>query len=522
MELLFSVSPAVENTRRDEILQALTSTVPAATVEFSPDGTRFRVLLPPTTDRFAAADAITFRLLGFGFEARELARQAPPQAAPITNVPYMDVHQKPRTVRLWVFVVSLIAVALTFSVLAFSLSAALFGIFGADNTLGTDGTEDYSAKIGVIDTIFSEYALYDTNGDLLLDSMLKAYVAATGDKYAAYYTAEEFSEIMAQNNGELVGVGITVVESVEPAGIAIVGVMPNSPAEAAGVLPGDVIVTVGTGENAVAVAEKGYDAASVALRGEAGTVTEFTVLRGTEYLFFAITRARVENVSVTGRVSETDPTVGIVRITQFITNTPVQFEAEMDKLIAAGCTAFVFDVRNNPGGDLKSIVAVLSYFLNAGDLVVSIVSKDGSTESVYTEAVSYEGDYAECTVTAEDIGKYRNYGMSVLVNGNTASAAELFTAVLSDYSLATVVGTTTYGKGVLQHIFDLGNFGYSGAIKLTTGYYNPPSGENYDGKGITPHGGETPLDEAVKNKSLYLLTEAEDNQLRAAITAAKQ
>ncbi len=522
MELLFSVSPAVEPARRDEILRALTSTVPASTAEFSPDGTRLRMLLPPSTDRFAAADAITFRLLGLGFEARELARQAPPQAAPITNVPYMYAQQKPRTVRLWVFVVSLIAVALAFSVLAFSLGAAFVGIFGTGNTLGTDGTEDYGAKIGIIDSIFSEYALYDTNGDLLLDSMLKAYMAATGDRYAAYYTEEEFDEIMAENNGELVGVGITVVESVDPAGIAIVGVMPSSPAEAAGVLPGDVIVTIGMGESAISVAEKGYEAASVALRGEAGTVAEFTVLRGTEYVSFAITRARVENVSVTGRVSETDPTVGIIRITQFITNTPVQFEAEMDKLITAGCTAFVFDVRNNPGGDLNSIVAVLSYFLNKGDLVVSIVSKDGSTESIYAEAVSYEGDYVDCSIAEEDIGKYRNYGMAVLVNGNTASAAELFTAVLSDYSLATVVGTTTYGKGVLQHIFDLENWGYSGAIKLTTGYYNPPSGENYDGKGIAPHGGETPLDDAVKNKNLYLLTEAEDNQLRAAITAAKQ
>ena len=112
--------------------------------------------------------------------------------------------------------------------------------------------------------------------------------------------------------------------------------------------------------------------------------------------------------------------------------------------------------------------------------------------------------------------------MAVLINGNTASAAELFTAVLRDYELATLVGTTTYGKGVLQNIFDLSPWGYTGGIKLTTGYYNPPSGENYDGKGIAPSGAETPLDDAVKNKNLYLLTEAEDNQLRAAIVAVTQ
>ena len=521
MELLFSLSPAPEAARRDEILQALASTVPESTVEISGDGKTLRVLLPPTTDRFAAADAIAFRTLSFGIEAREMARAAYTQAMPITNLPHYP-PQKPRTVRLWVFVVSLVAVALAFSVLAFSLGAAFVGIFGTGNTLGRDGTEDYAGKIGVIDTIFSEYALYDTNGDLLLDSMLRAYVEATGDKYAAYYTEEEFLAITAENNGDLVGIGVTVVESVDPPGIAIVGVMPSSPAEAAGVLPGDVIVSVGTGENVVSVAEHGFEVATAALRGEKDTVAEFTVLRGTERLNFSITRALVENVSVTSRVSTTDPSVGIIRITQFITNTPVQFEAEMDKLLAAGCTSFVFDVRNNPGGDLKSIVGVLSYFLNEGDLIVSIVSRDGTTENVYAKEIFYDDAYAECSVAKEDLGKYRNYGKAVLINGNTASAAELFTAVLSDYSLATVVGTTTYGKGVLQHIFDLANFGYSGAIKLTTGYYNPPSGVNYDGEGIAPHGGETPLDEAVKNKNLYLLTEAEDNQLRAAITAAKQ
>ncbi len=521
MELLFSLSPAPQAARRDEMLRALSSTVPEAIVEISTDGKALRVLLPPTTDRFAAADAITFRVLSFGIEAREMPRSAYTPQTPITNVPHHP-QKKPRTVRLWVFVASLIAVALAFSVLAFSLGAAFGGIFGTGNTLGSDGTEDYAAKIGIVDTIFSEYALYDTNGDLLLDSMLRAYVEATGDKYAAYYTEEEFLAIMAENNGDLVGIGVTVVESVDPPGIAIVGVMPSSPAEAAGVVPGDLIVSVGTGENAVSVAEQGFEMATAALRGEKDTVAEFTVLRGTEQLTFSITRAVVESVSVMGRVSTTDPTVGIIRITQFITNTPVQFEAEMEKLLADGCTSFVFVVRNNPGGDLKSIVGVLSYFLNEGELIVSIVSRDGSTQSMYTKEALYKDTYADCSVAKEDIGKYRNYGKAVLVNGNTASAAELFTAVLSDYSLAKVVGTTTFGKGVLQNIFDLANFGYGGAIKLTTGYYNPPSGVNYDGVGIAPHGGETPLDEAVKNKNIYLLTEAQDNQLRAAITAAKQ
>lgn len=521
MELYFSLSPAPDPARRDELLGAITATVPGAVAEFSIDGTKLRVKLPPEADRFSALDAITFRLLSLGFEAKEL-RYASQEAPPITNVPQFYTQKRPRTVRLSVFLISLIAVTLAVSVLGFVLGVAFTGIFGTGETLGVDGTEDYSGKIGVIDSIFSEYALYDTNGDLLLDSMLKAYVAATGDKYAAYYTAEEYAEITAENSGELVGVGITVVESIDPMGIAIVGVMPGSPAEAAGVLAGDVIVTIGTGDDAFSVAERGFEASLVALRGEVGSIAAFTVLRDGVLKSFSITRAVVESVTVTGRVSETDKTVGIISISQFIINTPIQFKAEMEKLITAGCTRFVFDVRNNPGGDLRSIVAVLSYFLNEDDLIVTTVFKDGTTESEYAEPAEYKGTYEACSILKEDIGKYRNYKMAVLINGNTASAAELFTAVLRDYELATLVGTTTYGKGVLQNIFDLSPWGYTGGIKLTTGYYNPPSGENYDGKGIAPSGAETPLDDAVKNKNLYLLTEAEDNQLRAAIVAVTQ
>lgn len=520
MELYFSISPVPDPTRRDEILGAISVTVPGATAEFSTDGTKLRVRIPVGADRLSALDAITFRLLGLGYDAKELA-YTPPQAPPITNIPQYYKKPKPRTVRLSVFIISLVATVLAVSILGFALGVAFTGIFSG-GTLGVDGTEDYSGKIGIVDTIFFEYALHDTNGDLLLDSMLKAYVAATGDQYAAYYTAEEFAEIISQNNGELVGIGITVVESLDPIGIAIVGVMPGSPAESAGVLPGDVIVVIGGGEDAFSVADRGFESSLAALRGEEGSIANFIVQREGEQKSFSVTRTLVENVSVTGRVSELDATVGIVRISQFIINTPVQFETEMDKLISQGCTRFVFDVRNNPGGDLKSIVAVLSYFLNEDDLVVTTVYKDGTTESEYATPVDYEEDYEPCSIAQEDIGKYRNYKMAVLINGNTASAAELFTAVLSDYELATLVGTTTYGKGVLQSIFDLSPWGYTGGIKLTTGYYNPPSGENYDGKGITPKGGETPLDDAVKNKNLYLLTEQEDNQLRAAITAVTQ
>lgn len=519
MELLFTVNPAVQSDRHEAVITALQAILPDSCVELRPDGGAMRVLLPPTTDRFAATDALSFRMQSMGYTVMEMRRAAPP---PPYQSPYVHPPKQPRTVRLSVFLISLISSLLVCAVLMFSVGMIFTSVYQDSQTLGTDGTEGYSGKIGIVDRIFADYALYDTNGDLLLDSMLKAYVAATGDKYAAYYTQAEFDALMAENNGAMVGIGITVTESVEPAGIMIISVMKDSPATAAGVQAGDLIVTVGEGEAMMSVADVGFDVAAAALRGEEGTVAHFTVLRSGVTYTFAIARERVDYQSVTGRVSETDPTVGIISISQFMTNTPAQFKTEMEALIAGGCTSFVFDVRNNPGGDLKSIIAVLSFFLNKDELIVTVVNKDGSEEKHYCTPASYEDEYADCSVFEADIGKYRNYGLAVLANGYTASAAELFCAVLRDYSLATVVGTTTYGKGVLQHIIGLESFGYSGGIKLTTGYYNPPSGVNYDGVGVGPHGAQTPLDDAVKDKNIYLLTEAEDNQLRAAIAAAKQ
>jgi carboxyl-terminal processing protease len=210
--------------------------------------------------------------------------------------------------------------------------------------------------------------------------------------------------------------------------------------------------------------------------------------------------------------------VGIVRISGFDANTPAQFKNVMNTLIEGGCTRFVYDVRNNPGGEQKSVMAVLSYFLEENDTIMSVVTKDGSTTYYRAEEATYEGEYAACSVKKEEIGMYRQYPITILTNGYTASAGELFTAVLSEYELATLVGENTYGKGVIQTIYDLSELGFSGGLKLTIGYYAPPSGVNYDGKGIAPDIAVVP-DESIANKNIYLLTEQEDNQLLAAIEA---
>jgi len=525
MRIIFSLNPAVAPGKEQELIALVTSRLPGASAQVDPAGMRMLVVLPIGTDPFAASETVRYTLRELGYDAREIERLAPQytQAPPMYPPMYPPMQKKPRTVRLSTFLISLISAILVVALLSFSLAAVVFsavpGLLYSDSLGNMENKgEDYIGKISLIDQIFSEYSLYDIDGDLMLDSMLKAYAAATGDRYAAYYTAEEFAALMADNNAEAVGIGITVVENLDPDGFMIVSVLPDSPAMAAGVAPGDLLIAVKSGDAVITVEDDGFDRVYAALGGGEGTVAEFTVRRGSETLDFSVTRARLQTRSVEARVHSADPTVGVVRIMQFDLSTPQQFEAAMEALIGEGCTRFVFDVRNNPGGDLQSVNAVLSFFLNEGDLIVSTSQKDGTTTYYHNNPADYDGDYAGCSVKKEKIGKYRNYKNAVLVNGNTASAAELFTAALADYDLTTVVGETTFGKGILQQVYSLEPLGYEGGIKLTTGYYSPPSGVNYHDKGITPDVAAS-LEGEAANKNVYLLTDSEDTQLTAAINA---
>ena len=162
-------------------------------------------------------------------------------------------------------------------------------------------------------------------------------------------------------------------------------------------------------------------------------------------------------------------------------------------------------MRNNGGGDLNSVVACASYFLNEDDVIISAEDNKGNNVKYKARPRSYSGTYASCSVLQEEIGMFRSLDAVILVNENTASAAELLTAVFRDYKLAAVVGVNTFGKGTMQTIYSLEERGMEGGIKITTDVYFPPCGENYDGVGIMP-------DVVVK-----LDDSGEDNQLKTAV-----
>ena len=447
--------------------------------------------------------------------------------------------KNPIRVSLFTFILTTVSLVLAAVMLTYTISAAfhrqeLIELHAEEQT--QEGVL-YSEK-GYPFELFSRfidiYSFGEVDEDAMMTAALKAYVAETGDLYAFYYTSEEYSEYMLSNTGESQGIGINIIYSEATVNgetclvIKVINVMKDSPAAKFGLRVGDLIYGVGIGENLKTVTELGHDRALIALKGEAGTVAEFTVLRpdGVSYEIIEcnIAREKVVSESVYYRVHDTEKNVGVVKILQFDLTTPENFKTAMEDLLSQGCTKFIFDVRYNPGGDLKSIEAVLSYFLNEGDVIIRTLYKDGTDEVSKVGAYTYAGEYSGCSVSEADIGRYRREGLefAVLCNESTASAAELFTATFADYGIGRVVGVTTFGKGSMQSIIPLWKYGYDGALKLTVAKYfsgkNGGYNDGYDGVGITPEI-YCEQSEAVAGKNIYEISDTEDEQLKKAIQA---
>lgn len=351
-------------------------------------------------------------------------------------------------------------------------------------------------KLEELDRNFRAQYIGEIDDEKVIEYMLTGYIYGTGDAYAEYYTEDAFNAAMSDMNGSLEGIGVSVIYNAELGAIEILRVYPDSPAEKAKVKEGEFILYVG--EEKLRVSEIGYYAAINAVRGKAGEDAYIYVSSdGSESSLkeYVITRAAIDKITVSYHQCEEDSSVGIIEISEFDSKTPEQFKNAVNELVTLGCSKFVFDVRNNPGGELNSVVSVLDFILPEGPVIRIFDKNDNEVNRMNSDE------------------SHIDYPIAILTNSNTASAAELFTSAIKDYEMGISVGTKTYGKGCMQTTVQLSD---GSAYKVTYRFYKPPFSESYHGTGIEPDI-DVELSEEASGISIYKLADKDDNQLMAAV-----
>ena len=347
------------------------------------------------------------------------------------------------------------------------IEGAVLKVFVFD---GSDGVAS-TAKLKEIKALIDRYYLEDVDEDQLEAYTYKGLLAGLGDPYSTYYTKEEVLQ-----------------QDADDGTIKVVRVIKDSPAEEAGVKANDILYKI---EGKKISSDEDLSEVVSRVKGKEGTNVNLTFLRNEEEMDFTITRKQIENPTV--EYEMLDQSIGYIQITEFEEVTVDQFENAMEELEKDGMEKLVLDLRDNPGGLLSSVVSIADQFIGEG-MIVYTEDKNGNREE-------YTADSKEAF----------DQPLAVLINGNSASASEILAGAIQDYKIGTLVGTTSFGKGIVQSTIKLPD---GSALKLTISSYYTPEGRNIHEKGIDPDV-EVELDESLEDQSS--IKKSEDNQLQKAI-----
>lgn len=344
---------------------------------------------------------------------------------------------------------------------AFVLLAVIYfgGQFLAQMNIALPFGMSNTAKIRQIEEMLDTYYVEDYDKELAEELMYTGLVAGVGDPYTYYLSADSLAEQVEKNSGHFVGIGVEIYAG-DDGYIVVSSVTPGGPAEAAGILAEDKITEVDgesiTGKTAADV--------SALVKGEAGTDVTLTIFREStgEVLEKTVTRQDIQVQTVSWRMM--DDNIGYISITNFRENTHSQFKEALDTLEAEGMEKLVLDLRNNTGGLVKSAHEIGEELLPEG-IMVYTMDKEGNREDTLCDDV------------------YNDVPMVVLVNGNSASAAEILAGAIQDTGRGELIGTTTFGKGLVQRLFTLPD---GSGLNVTIQKYYTPNGTSIHGVGITP------------------------------------
>ncbi len=367
----------------------------------------------------------------------------------------------------------------------------LFGDHGmaeADNSTDEEKRELFDSKLDTIMQYIDTYFYDEVDDNVIYDAMLHAALASLGDPYSTYYSPKEFDMLMESASGTYSGIGATVSQNIETGRVTIVKPFVGSPAMKAGVLPGDEIRLV------EGMSIEGMDLNEVVsyLKGPEGTDVKVTFVRDGQDIEVTITRAKIVVQFVSSRMLEDN--IGYIMVSEFEETTAEQFGQAIDDLMAQGMKGLVVDLRDNPGGLVTAVVDMLSRITPKGSLLVYTEDKYGNKGNEYSNS--------------DDV---LTVPLVVIMNGNSASASEIFAGAVQDLGIGKILGTQSFGKGIVQSVIPIMQ-DLSG-IKVTSSKYFTPKGVCIHGVGITPDV-EVELDEDL-NKTLIEMRD-HDNQIDAA------
>lgn len=333
---------------------------------------------------------------------------------------------------------------------------------GLAKTLVTTEATTLDTRIQLIKKYLDEFYLGDrSNEEELIESAVKGYVEGLGDEYTEYLTKEEYEELMVDVNGDYVGIGIYMAQD-RYENIVVLLPIKGSPAEEAGLKTGDIITKV-NGEECI-----GMDLSVVAskVKGEEGTTVDLEIQRDGEIINKKIVRRKVEINRIEAKVL--DENVGYIQILAFDDGCSDEFEVKLEELANKGIESLIIDLRDNGGGIVNEAIDIAELFVPKDKTIMREIGKNGKEEQ---------------TIAKEDIKVSPDINIVILANENTASASEIFIGALKDNNIAKVVGTKTYGKGVMQEVVPVSS---GGALKVTIEEFHTPNGDVINKKGITP------------------------------------
>lgn len=349
-------------------------------------------------------------------------------------------------------------------------------------------------KIKNLENIIHEKYLFDIDESQMEDGIYKGLLSSLGDPYSVYYNKEEYQALMESTSGTYCGIGVLVSQNRETGVITVVKPFEGGPGYEAGILPGDILYKV-AGEEV-----SGIDVSKVVanIKGEEGTSVDITVYRSSEdkYIDFTLQRRSIEVPTVAHQMLEDK--IGYIQITEFDSVTYDQYMEAFNDLQDQGMEGLIVDLRDNPGGLVDVTVKILDEMLPEGKIV-------------YTEDKNGDGN----TWTSDAEHSF-DKPLVVLVNGNSASASEIFSGAVKDYGVGTLVGTKTFGKGIVQVVMGMED---GTAIKLTVSRYFTPNGICIHETGIEP---DVAVELSDELKTKAVITAEEDNQLQKAIEVIKE